>query len=274
MILQMQGSATATSSSGACADCGATTHGNFCSTCGADLRQSSLGFLGQAAAPIRRSFPAVYLKLLRAPVRQTVAFAEDRSYRGHVSFALTAIALYCLLFVPIVMGVIVPPNSGTHVSESMLTLMKILSQVGIYVGMSITFGLAFALFRCFAAVKRPLSEYFKLYCVALGFVAPIYGAYEFVVRGMFGGVGMSSFSGAVADADWLTPSAIASVALSILLLIYFIAIHRRFWSMPVWKASAIYIAASAVSSQASFWLMWYVGYYSAKALTAAGIVTI
>ena len=68
--------------------------GNFCSACGADLRQSALGFLGQAAAPVRRSFPVVYLKLLRAPVRQTVTLAEDPSYRGHISFALAGIALY------------------------------------------------------------------------------------------------------------------------------------------------------------------------------------
>ena len=95
MILHMQGSATV--SAGVCADCGAPANGNFCASCGADLRESSLGFLGQAVAPVRRSFPVVYLKLLRAPIRQTVAFAEDPSYRGHISFALAGIAIYCLL---------------------------------------------------------------------------------------------------------------------------------------------------------------------------------
>ena len=118
-----------------------------------------------------------------------------------------------------------------HVSESMQTLMKILSQVGIYVGMAITFALAYALFRYFAKVKRPFRAYFKLYCLALGFIAPIYGAYEFVVRRMLGGVGMSSF-GSPDDGgrDWLSPSAMASVALALLLWAYFIAIHRRFWA--------------------------------------------
>ena len=259
---------------GVCADCGATAPGNFCSSCGADLRQSSLAFLGQAAAPVRRSYPAVYLKILRAPVRQTVAFAEDPSYRGYVSFFLTSIALYCLLFVPIVMNVIVPPNSGVHVSESMLTLMKVLSQVGVYVGMAITFALGYALFRFFAAVKRPLAEYFKLYCLTLGFVAPIYGVYEFLVRGILGGIGVSSFGGPMTDADWLTPSAIASAALGVSLFVYFIAVHRRFWNMPVWKATALYLLATVVANQVGFWLMWYVGWYSARALTQAGIVTL
>ena len=55
-----------------------------------------------------------------------------------------------------------------------------------------TFAIAYALFRYFAAVKRPFHAYFKLYCLALGFMAPIYGVYEFVVRGMLGGTGMSS----------------------------------------------------------------------------------
>ena len=97
----------------------------------------------------------------------------------------------------------------------MLTLMKVLSQVGVYVGMAITFALGYALFRFFAAVKRPLAEYFKLYCLTLGFVAPIYGVYEFLVRGILGGIGVSSFGGPMTDADWLTPSAIASAALGV-----------------------------------------------------------
>ena len=126
---------------------------------------------------MRRSFPAVYLKILRAPIRQTVAFAEDPSYRGYVSFALAGIAIYLLFIVPIVVRTVAPP--GTNVSESMLTLMKVLSQVGVYVGMAITFLLSFAVFRYFASVKRPFHAYFKLYCLALGFVAPIYGIYEY-----------------------------------------------------------------------------------------------
>lgn len=273
MILHTGSSASTGATMSVCADCGAPAGGNFCSSCGADLRASSLGFLGQAAAPVRRSFPAVYLKILRAPVRQTTDFAEDPSYRGYLSFALTGIALYCLLFVPVVMRVVVPMN-GTPVSESMQTLMKVLSQVGIYVGMAITFALAYALFRYFAAVKRPFHAYFKLYCLALGFVAPVYGTYEFLVRVMLGGIGMSSFGGPMTEADWLTPSALASVALALLLWAYFVAIHRRFWSMPIWKATALYLLASIVSNKVGFWLMWWVGFYTARVLTAAGIVTI
>ena len=190
MILQMRSSTPATA--GVCADCGAAAHGNFCSSCGADLRQSSLRFLGQAASPVRRSFPAVYLKILRAPIRQTVAFAEDPSYRGYISFALAGIAIYLLFVVPIVLRTVAPP--GTNVSESMLTLMKVLSQVGVYVGMAMAFLLAFAVFRLFAPQKRPFHAYFKLYCLALGFMAPIYGIYEFVVRSLLGGTGLSSFN--------------------------------------------------------------------------------
>ena len=62
---------------------------------------------------MRRSFPAVYLKILRAPIRQTVAFAEDPSYRGYVSFALAGIAIYLLLIVPIVVGIVAPPRRRT-----------------------------------------------------------------------------------------------------------------------------------------------------------------
>jgi hypothetical protein len=268
MILQMR-SSTPTAAD-VCADCGAAAHGNFCSSCGADLRQSSLRFLGQAAAPVRRSFPAVYLKIMRAPIRQTVAFAEDPSYRGYVSFALFGIAIYLLFIVPIVVRTAAPP--GTNVSESMLTLMKVLSQVGVYVGMAITFLLAFAAFRYFASVKRPYHAYFKLYALALGFVAPIYGIYEYVVRSWLGGISMSSFGATMAPADWLTPSAMGSLALIIAMLAYFIGIHRRFWAMPVWKATALYLPVSYVSGNIGYYLMWYVGFYSAYLLHAAGIL--
>ena len=42
----------------------------------------------------------------------------------------------------------------------------------------------------------------------------------------------------------------------------------------MWKATGLYLVASFVSNKVGFWLMWWVGYYSAQALTAAGIVTI
>lgn len=256
----------------ACGDCGALASGNFCSSCGADLRQSSLSFLGRSAAPVRRSFPAVYLKILRAPIRQTVAFTEDPSYRGYLSFALAGIAVYLLLIVPIVMQQVAPP--GTNVSESMLTLMKILSQVGVYVGMAITFLMAFIVFRLFSRVKRPFHAYFKLYAMALGFVAPIYGVYEFVARTVLGGIGMSSFGAQMAAEDWLKPSAWVSVAVIVAMLVYFIGIHRRFWDMPVWKATLLYLPTSYLSGVIGYQLMWYVGWYTAYVLSAAGIVKI
>jgi len=272
MILQAGGSTSSVEAAGSvCADCGALASGNFCSSCGADLRQGSLGFLGQAAAPVRRSFPVVYLKILLSPVRQTAALAEDPTYRGYLSFALTGVALYCLLFVPVVMRTVAPTN-GVQLSESMQTLMKVLSQVGIYVGVGITFLLAYGLFRYFAKVQRPFIAYFKLYAIAMGFVAPIYGVYEFGVRVMLGGVGMSSM-GALTEADLGKPTFAVSAVLALLLWVYFVAIHRRFWAMPVWKATVLYLIASLISTQVGYWVMWWVGFYSARILIAAGIVT-
>lgn len=253
-----------------CGDCGAPASGNFCSSCGADLRASSLSFLGAAVAPVRRSFPVVYMKMLRAPIRQTVAFAEDPTYRGHVSFALAGIAVYVLTFVPVVMKIVAPAD-GSEVSENLQLLMKILSQVGIYVGIASVFLLAYALFRFFAKVRRPFHAYFKLYCLALGFVAPIYGVWEFVVRGMFGGISMSSFGTAMSADDWTRPSAIASMALALLFWAYFVGIHRRFWEMPVWKATLLYVAACIVANLVSTQLMWYVGFYTAYVVAAAGV---
>jgi hypothetical protein len=60
----------------------------------------------------------------------------------------------------------------------------------------------------------------------------------------------------------------------VLMYVYFIGIHRRFWDMPVWLASALYLVAAVLSTQIGFFVMWHVGYYTARVLTAAGIVTI
>lgn len=271
MILQSGTSTSSASAEAVCGDCGAPASGNFCSSCGADLRVSALGFLGQAAAPVRRSFPVVYLKILMSPARQTAKLAEDPSYRNYLSFALTGIAIYCLLFVPVVMRMVVP-TGGAAVSESMLTLMKALSQIGIYFGVVLTFVLGFVLFRFFARERRSLAAYFKLYAIAIGFVAPLYGAYDFVVKVILGGIGMSSL-GTLTEGDLARPTTMISIVLALLLWVYFVAIHRRFWAMPIWKATLLYLAASLVSSQLGYWLMWWVGFYSARILIAAGIVT-
>ncbi len=44
--------------------------------------------------------------------------------------------------------------------------------------------------------------------------------------------------------------------------------------MPVWKAALLYMPASYVANVISYQLMWYVGWYSAYVLSAAGIVKI
>lgn len=296
MVLQAGGTASQSIIAGsACGDCGEPVNGgNFCSSCGADLRRSSLGFLGPAAAPVRRSFPIVYLKLLRAPIRETVFLAEDRTYRNYVSFALAGIAIYCLFIVPVVMNMIVPGDGSMHVSESLMTLMKILSQVGVYVGTAITFFFAYGVFRTFARAPRSLGAYFKLFCLALGFTAPINAAYEFVMTQVLHGVGMTMLAGggsqvAIAwilhfagvspfdlramQAALLTPTALVSLVLYVALLGYWIGIYRRFWQLPVWSAAPLYIAASFVSNLIGYYLMWWIGFYAAAILIAAGIVT-
>ena len=118
-----------------CADCGMPAGGNFCSSCGADLRADAPSILGSA----RRTFPVVYLQLLRSPILRTVALAEDKTYREHLSFLLTAIGIFCLLFLPTLFAAAAAAGPEAHVSEGMQTLMKVLSQAGVYVGATMTF---------------------------------------------------------------------------------------------------------------------------------------
>lgn len=273
MILQAGSSTSSASAAAACGDCGVTVSGNFCSSCGADLRGSSLGFLGSAVAPVRRSFPVVYLKILRAPIRATVAFAEDPTYRNYLSFALTGIAIYCLFVVPVVMSMFAPPGGNVQISESLATLMRVLSQVGVYVGIIITFALSFLTFRLLSRDKRSFHAYFKLACIALGFTVPINGAYEFVVQKVFHGTGIIALNAPLPPEAMFTPTWFTSLALIILLFCFYVGIHRRFWNMPIWKAALVYFATSWVANISCTWLMWQVGFYSAQYLIAAGIIT-
>jgi hypothetical protein len=247
-----------------CADCGTAAAGNFCSACGADLREHGLAIFGLG----RRSFPAVYLQLLSAPIQNTVGLAEDKTYRTHLSFLLTSLAIFCLLMLPTLFGAATAAGPAAHVSESMQSVMRILSQVGAYIGTAITFLIAYGLFRYFSREPRSLPAYFKLYCLAFGFVMPIYALYEFVARHLLCVTGISSLN---AVTNW-TPSALLAAAVALVLWAYFIAIHQRFWRLPLWKAAVLYVVAATSSYQLSFWLMYAVGRVTAEVLLANGFL--
>ena len=130
-----------------------------------------------------------------------------------------------------------------------------MSQVGLYVGSAITFAIAYGLYRYFSKEPRSFHAYFKLYCLAFGFVMPLYAAYEFVARQVLGGIGMSSLD-QVTRTEQLSEPLTCSITLALLLWAYFIAIHRRFWRMSLWRAGALYVVAALVSYRVSFWLMY------------------
>jgi hypothetical protein len=270
----LQGKGALASGAVICGDCGAEATGNFCSACGADLRNGS-GVFGAVASNVNTSYPATYLRILLSPVKETVALADDPAYRQHISFLLTSLALFCLIMVPFFIQSADPSGGATHYSESMQTMLKVLSQAGIYVGAIITFLLAFGIFRVSAREKRSLRSYLKLYCLAFGFVMPPYAIYDYVARGMLGSTGLSSFAAANPTLEQImTPGFAATLATSLLLWAYFIAIHRRFWRMSLPKAGILYSIAAIASYKIGFWLMYFVGYWTAFVLIRAGIVSV
>lgn len=272
MILQTRGSG-GHSAAAVCAECGTEANGNFCSSCGADLRAGS-GVMGGVSNAAVHSVPITYLRILGSPVKGTVGLAEDPTYRSHLSFLLTGIGIFCLLFMPILMNTSIEAAHGAPVSESMQNLMKVMSQIGVYVGALITFGLAYGLFRYFAKEPRTLKEYLKLYCLAFGFILPLYAVYEYASRVLLGVTGMSSFNESMLPNQWAQPATWLAAALTLAVWAYFIAIHRRFWRMSVWRAGALYSVASISSYHLSYWLMYFVGYWTAAILVGAGVVTV
>ena len=277
MILQTRGTSAQAGVQGVavCAECGTQATGNFCSSCGADLRGSASGVLGAVSGAASQSFPTTYLRIVRSPVKETVGLAEDPTYRQHISFLLAGLAIFCVIMVPFFLQNADPTGAAAQYSESMQTLLKVLSQVGVYAGAAITFVLGYTLFHFFAKTKRSLNAYLKLYCLAYGFMMPPYALYDYVMRGLLGSTGLSSFVGQSPTAEQIlsVPFA-ASLAVSLLIWAYFIAIHKRFWNMSVWKAGALYSIASLASYQAAYWAMYFVGYFVAGVLIGAGVVTV
>jgi hypothetical protein len=276
MILQTReaGAAAGAQAAAVCAECGTPATGNFCSGCGADMRQGS-GVLGAVSGATSSSFPATYLRILRSPIKATVALADDPTYRQHVSFLLSGLAVFCVIMVPFIMQSAVPTAQMQQLSDSMQTLIKILSQVGIYVGAVITFVLAYALFRFFAKEPRSLKAYLKLYCLAFGFMLPPYAIYDYVARGLMHSTGLSSFTARdPTPEEMVTAPFLISLAVSLLIWAYFIAIHRRFWRMSIWKAGALYSIAAIVSSKLGYWLMFYAGASVTYWLIQLGVVTV
>lgn len=104
---------------------------------------------------------------------------------------------------------------------------------------------------------------------------PPYAIYDYVARGMLGSTGLSSFANSNPTPEqMMTPAFAVSLATSLLIWAYFIAIHRRFWRMSIWRAGLLYTVAAITSYQLGFWVMYFVGYWSAYLLIQAGIVTV
>ena len=83
----MQTKAAGAQGASVCAECGAEGAGNFCSACGADMRAGALGLLGDVRAPVRGSFPFIYLQILRGYGTMKKADAEQKAPKGAAATA-------------------------------------------------------------------------------------------------------------------------------------------------------------------------------------------
>lgn len=257
-----------------CADCGAPAAGNFCSACGADLRSGGPGLIDTVTGG-RQSYLATYLQILRTPVKATVGLADDPSYRQHISFLLSSLAVFCVIMIPFIVQSAVADEQMSQFSESMRRLISVMSQVGVYVGAVITFLLGYGLFRVFAKEARSLKSYFKLYCLAYGFMMPPYALYDYVARGLLGITGLSSFAVQAPTAEELASVPfVVSLGVSLLIWVYFIAIHRRFWRMPVWKATVLFSVAAIAASKIGYEVMYVVGAQVTLFLINLGVVQV
>ena len=67
--------------------------------------------------------------------------------------------------------------------------------------------------RHFSSVRRSVHSYFKLFCLSLGFTAPINGAYEFVVTRGLHGTGITGFTFLLTQEALLSPTGLSTLTL-------------------------------------------------------------
>jgi hypothetical protein len=162
-----------------CDRCGETVKGRFCSNCGAELRMAA----SPASGPIRhlydelagdggRGYFDTLRTILRVPIRGTLRYALDPTYKGHKTFLFTniaasvAVAGITLRLQP--KGLYSPiQEMAGNISEFQKLIFELIRYIGFFGG----FLIGYWSFRYQSATSRTAAEFFKLSCLTIGMSA-------------------------------------------------------------------------------------------------------
>lgn len=205
-----------------CPQCGAPAQGNFCSECGAALTGKpanayilfvdSFFKLGEL-----RRYVALYVRLLRAPVRATLELFEQSTLQDALRFLEYSVGILILLFISRLVAV---PGSDL-LSGLIANAYFVLAQsVGLLLHYRIAVGRS--------QPPRSFDEFMRLAAIFYGFTLPI-----------------SAVLQAVSLVN-RTAGSILFIVATPLLLVYAVMTWRRFWGLPAWAVFLVLFFSSLV----------------------------
>lgn len=229
-----------------CPACGATAQGKFCSECGAPLADrptnayllfvDSFFKLGEL-----RRYAALYVRLLRAPVRTTLELFEQGTLQDALRFLEYSVGILILLFIS---RIVVVPGSDL-LSGLMANVYFVLAQS---VGLLLHYRVAVGRSR----PPRSFEEFMRLAAIFYGFTLPI-----------------SAVLQAVSLVN-RTAGSILFIVATPLLLVYAVMIWRRFWGLPAWMVFLVLFFTSLIGALAGLAFVALIGLLVGNSLVLTG----
>ncbi|MBA2126297.1 hypothetical protein DLM45_08680 [Hyphomicrobium methylovorum] len=238
-----------------CTSCGTALAGRFCASCGTAAgtvsapapRDGWSGLTGELLSQERRlGILGTVLSFLHRPVDTIIRLTDNPAYRGHWKF-LTAMVGTQLTLVHVLLPHLYArlfnlpdtANAGAVVTNEIVQ----------YVGMVILTPIQFYLCRALGSVRRAPMEYVKLCVLSVSFCALL----STLVALLFTGIAMAVFKFGIA-LDLANVWQGLAILVSLAILAFVAASHRRFWGMSWPIAVGVTLAAAALS-----WLVVYPG---------------
>lgn len=232
----------------ACGKCGFLDSGNFCSNCGAELKPAAetlLGSVGRDVLDIDRGhgFVAVLWRLVRSPVRTTLALANDPAYQGHWTFFVVtvAVSLFVQRFFPLGSTAepagIVSPDQGRWLQEfGEIAGSPDMRTAFTYVFFFTALLVGYFIFGKLAPAPRSPRAYLKLSCLSSGFSQLAFAAFVVPVV----------LARDLAGYAWVL--AIPYFALAAYMAIYQFRVQKNFWGLTAGRTllGAFFVAAATL----------------------------